>query len=102
MTTTLTKIDFEKSIQNNRSYFTEYKCKGGIYRIEFLDSFIKCAVQKTDEGVQIIYLDSVYAHPDHMQKLIGYVTFIIAHKINKNKPFREIELNSNGKIISIN
>lgn len=102
MTTTLTKIDFEKSIQRDKSYFTEYKAKKNIYRIEFLDSFIKCYVGKTEIGVEIIYLDSVYAHPDHMQKLIGYVTFIIAHKINKNKPFKEIELNSNGNIISIN
>lgn len=102
-TQSLTKTDFESLTRNCKSSFTEYRKKlSDIYRVEFLDSYIKCAICATWDGVEIIYLDSHYSEPDHQKKLIGYITFVIAYKLNKNKPFERIEFNNNGSIYTIN
>lgn len=92
MTNQLTRIDFNKNIFKTDSWkFTEYrKYKDTTYRIEFLDSFIKCDISKTKEGVQIVYLDSEYKEDTHKINLIAYATFIIAYRLNKNKGFETV------------
>lgn len=88
MTKQLTRPDFYSLIKHEKRLFTEYKkFAQDIYRVEFGNSFLKSAVQKTSEGVMICYLDSYYEKQDDKIKLIGYVTFEIAYRINGNKGF---------------
>lgn len=85
--------------QNKYDLFKELKRFDDIYIVDLDDSFIKCAIQKTNEGVQVIYLDSYYEDNNHQVKLMCYVTFVIAYRINGNKGFEKIEFNKDGKII---
>lgn len=89
----LTRDEFISWYDNKKNYFTKYKSEKDIYRIEYNFSFIKCAIQKTKNGVQIIYLDSDYNDILHKKILIAYCTFIIAYRLNKNKMFESVTFN---------
>lgn len=95
----LTKHDFDKSFKDYEYEFVEYKTDEDIYRIEYGDSFLKCAIQKTNIGVQIIYLDSFFNFLDEKIKIFCYIQFVIAYKLNDNRGFKTIEFNNNGDII---
>lgn len=95
MTKELTRNSFNESTKHCKSLFEESKYfNKDIYIIEFGNSFLKAAIQKTDEGVQIIYLDSYYDTNADKVKLIGYATFVIAYRINGNKGFETVEIHS--------
>lgn len=95
----LTKSDFDKTFKDYE--FVEYKTQKDIYRIEFYNSFIKCAIQKTSTGVSIIYLDSFWYSIEDKIKIMCYIQFKIAEKLNDNKKFETIIFNDNGDIITI-
>lgn len=99
MNTLVKRNDF--LISNLDERFKEYKSFEDIYRIEYRESFIKCAIQKTESGVQIIYLDSHYENNLQMKNLISYATFVIAYRVNDNNGFNQVEFNNNGDIISM-
>lgn len=93
----LTKSDFDKQFKDWE--FVEWKTQKDIYKIEFLNSFIKCAIQKTNDGVHVIYLDSHWETIEEKIKIFCYIQFVIAYKLNNNRGFREIVFNNNGDII---
>lgn len=85
----LTRPEFKEWTKYD--HFIEYKeFLRDIFRIELKESFLKVAVQKTDEGVQIVYLDSKYDSIEDKLKLISYATFVIAYRKNKNRGFETV------------
>lgn len=91
----LTRNEFIKWYEKRKNSFNEYESKSfkDVYRIEYNFSFIKCAIQRTKNGVQIIYLNSDYNDILHKKILIAYCTFIIAYRLNKNKMFESVTFN---------
>lgn len=98
VTKQLTRIQFDELIEKDSIDYYETN-QSDVYRIKLNKSFLKCVIQKTDEGVQIIYLKSKYEQPEHKIKLLAFAGFVIARKINDNRDFSEITFNNNGDII---
>lgn len=94
----LTRIQFDELIKHD-SFHYERQALRDVYKIEHEQSFLRCGIQKTDDGVQIIFLEADYKQPEHKIKLLAFAGFVIARKINDNKNFSEITFNNNGDII---
>lgn len=100
VTKQLTRQQFNDIVSNDKIDYYE-TTQRDVYRIKLENSFLKCLIQKTEHGVQIVWLDSSYEKIEHRIKLLMFAGFHIAYKINNNRGFETIEINDNGDIISI-
>lgn len=100
VTKQLTRQQFNELISDDCITYSEINLND-IYRIKLGNSSLKCIIQKTEHGVQIVYLNSYYEQIEHRIKLLMFAGFVIAYRINGNRGFETIEINDNGDIISI-